>query len=33
VEPKGSKGINKLNYWVLNDLNEDWVELPVVTPE
>ena len=32
VEPKG-QGINKVNYWVSTDLNSDWVELPVVTPQ
>lgn len=32
VEPKG-QGINKMNYWVCTDLNGDWVELPIVTPQ
>lgn len=32
VEPKG-QGVNKTNYWVCTDLNGDWVELPIVTPQ
>lgn len=33
VELKGAKGINKLNYFVTNELTEEWTELPIVTPE
>ena len=32
VEQKGS-GINSLSYWVTSSLSEEWVELPLVTPE
>ena len=32
VEPKGT-GVNKMTYWVCNDLSSDWQELPIVTPE
>lgn len=32
VEPRGT-GINKLNYWVTNDiLSGDWTELPLLEP-
>eukprot|EP00828_Plagiopyla_frontata_P048684 TRINITY_DN9415_c0_g1_i2.p1 TRINITY_DN9415_c0_g1~~TRINITY_DN9415_c0_g1_i2.p1 ORF type:complete len:232 (-),score=38.98 TRINITY_DN9415_c0_g1_i2:685-1380(-) len=33
VEPRGQQGVNKMDYWVTNNLLEDWKELPVVTPE
>lgn len=32
VEPKGV-GVNKLNYYVTNDISGKWSELPIVTPE
>ena len=32
VEPRGT-GINKLSYWVTNDiLSNDWTELPLLYP-
>lgn len=31
VEPRG-KGVNKLTYWVADNVLEDWIELPDVTP-
>jgi hypothetical protein len=33
VEPKGAKGLNRLNYWVVNNLLDEWTELPIITPE
>lgn len=32
VEPRGT-GVNKLTYYVTNDLLQEWNELPLVTPE
>lgn len=32
VEPRG-QGVNKMTYWVSTDLNGDWTELPLVTPQ
>lgn len=31
AEARGS-GINRLNYWVTNDLLSEWVELPLLLP-
>lgn len=32
VEPRGT-GVNKYTYWVSTDLLDEWVDLPIVTPE
>jgi len=32
VEAKGA-GVNKLNYFVSTNLEGEWTELPIVTPE
>ena len=33
MEPRGQQGVNKMDYWVTNNLLEEWKELPVVSPE
>ena len=33
TEPRGKFGINKLTFFVTNDLFADWVELPLISPE
>ena len=33
VEKRGQEGVNKYIYWVSNDILEDWIELPLITPK
>ena len=32
TEPRGT-GANKFNYWANTNLTNDWIELPIITPE
>lgn len=33
MEPRGAEGVNKLTFWVTSDLQQDWIELPLIEPK